>query len=251
VVLVSLPFLIPWTYRASGDFSVEASPPAPVRVQTAGVLDRILVQEGDTVSAGAPIAVLWNPDLELDLLDRTAESRRLSVRRARAQARGELSGAAEASAMLAEVDRELEILRRRRDDLVVRAPIAGIILGYRIDARVGERLEDGDELTSIASLGGRLARIRIPLKRAGELQVGQTAKLRLRTHPNLEFQSTVASVAPAAEDGTVEAIVYFPVGSRQPSPGMTGIGKVVTRRATIAHAISRAWRQTVRIDLWL
>jgi multidrug efflux pump subunit AcrA (membrane-fusion protein) len=61
----------------------------------------------------------------------------------------------------------------------------------------------------------------------------------------------VASVAPAAADGTVEAIVYIPSGNWQPAPGMTGVARVVTRRATVAHAIARLWRQTVRMDLWL
>ena len=103
----------------------------------------------------------------------------------------------------------------------------------------------------MAAADGRLARVKIPLKRAGELEVGQAAGLRLTARPDLEFRSTVASLAPAAEDGTVQTIVYFPSGDFQPAPGMTGVAKVVTRRVTIAHAIARAWRQTVRIDLWL
>lgn len=251
VAIIVVPFLLPWTYRARGDFTVEASPPAPVRTQVAGILDRVILTEGDTVAVGDPIAILWNPELEAAWLKRDAEARRLLVRKARAEAVGDLAAAARSDAMLSEVNDELAVLGARREQLLVRAPIAGILLGYRLEERHGEMLRDGDELTAIASFTGRLARISVPLKQAGELQVGQTAKLRLRTRPNVQFRSTVASVAPAAEEGTVEAIVYFPTGAWQPLPGMTGIGKVVTRRATVAHAIARAWRQTVRMDLWL
>lgn len=251
VAVVALPFVLPWTYRARGEFTVEAAPPAPVRVQVDGIVDRLLVAEGDTVVAGAPVAVLWNPDLQAEFLDRQAEARRLALRRARAEARRDLTTAADAIATLAEVNEELAVLRARRERLIVRAPRAGTVVGYRLRERLGERLAEGDELASIASLDGRLARIRVPLKRAGELEVGQPAGLRLVTRPDLEFRSTVAAVSPAAVDGTVEAIVYLPSGDWQPAPGMSGIAKVATRRATVAHAIGRAWRQTVRIDLWL
>ncbi len=251
VAVVALPFILPWTYRARGEFAVEAAPPAPVRTLVDGIVDRVLVTEGDTVAAGTPLAVLWNPGLESAFLGRQGEARRLAVRKARAEARGNMSAAAEASAILAEVTAELEVLRVRRERLVVRAPIGGTVLGYRLQERLGQHLLEGDELATIASLDGRLARVRIPLKRAGELEVGQPAGLRLLTRPDLEFRSTVASLAPAARNGTVETIVYFPIGEWQPTPGMSGIAKIATRRATVAHAIARAWRQTVRIDLWL
>jgi len=251
VVVIALPFLLPWTYRARGEFTVEAAPPAPVRVQVDGILDRFLVAEGDTVAAGAPLAILWNPTLESGFLERQGEARRLAVRRAQAETRGDLTAAADASATLVETNGELEVLRARRARLIVRAPSGGIVLGYRLQERLGDRLVEGEELALIASLDGRLARIRVPLKRAGELDVGQPARLRLLTRPDLEFQTTVASVAPAAEDGTVETIAYIPSGEWQPAPGTTGVAKVVTRRVTVAHAIARLWRQTVRMDLWL
>jgi putative peptide zinc metalloprotease protein len=252
VAIIGLPFILPWTYRARGEFTVEAAPPAPVRAQVDGILDRVLVEEGDTVAAGAPLAVLWNPELESEYLDRQAEARRLTLRRARAESQRDLTEAADAAATLVKVNEELEVLRVRRERLVLRAPSAGTVLGYRLHERQGEWLAEGDELAAIASLDGRLARIRVPLKRAGELEVGQSAGMRLITRPDLEFRSTVASVAPAAAEGAVEVIVHIPSGGDwQPAPGMTGIARIAMRRVTVAHAIARAWRQTVRMDLWL
>lgn len=251
VTLVALPFFLPWTYRASGEFMVEAMPPAPVRVQVDGIVDRLLVGEGDKVAAGAPIATLWNPALEVAFLDRQAEARRLSLLRARAEVQGDLSEAAEVAGTLAQVNEELDVLRARRERLVVRAPERGTVVGYRLRERQGEHLSEGAELARIASSAGRLARVHVPLRRAGELQVGQVAGLRLRARPDLEFRSTVTSVAPTAEDGTVEVVIPLPAGKWEPAPGMRGVAKVVTRRATVAHAIARLWRQTVRMDLWL
>ena len=251
VALIALPFVLPWTYRATGKFTVEAAPPAPVRAGAEGILDRVLVAEGDTVPAGAPLAVLWNPGLEAALLDREAEVRRLELRRARAESRRDLAAAADASARLEKVREEREVLRVRRERLILRAPVEGVVLGYRLAERRGERLEEGSQLAAIASLEKRLARIRIPLERSGELEAGQPAGLRLGTRPDLEFRSTVSAVAPAASDGTVEAIVPIPDVAWRPAPGMTGVAKIATRRVTVAQAIARVWRQTVRTDLWL
>lgn len=251
VALIALPFILPWTYRARGEFTVEAAPPAPVRLLVDGIVDQVLVREGDTVAAGDPIVVLWNPELEEAYLDRQAEVRRLTLRRARAEARRDLTMAADAAGTLVEVSGELDVLGARRDRLVVRAPAAGTVLGYRLHERLGERLAEGDEVARIASLEGRLARVRFPLKHAGELAAGQPVGMRLLTRPDLEFRSTVESVSPVAVDGTVEAIVRIPQTEWQPVPGMSGVAKVATRRVSVAHAIARAWRQTVRIDLWL
>ncbi len=251
VAVIGLPFLLPWTYRASGELTVEASPPAPIRAGADGLLDRILVREGDAVTAGSPVAVLWNAELESALLDREAEARRLELARARSESRREEAAAVDAATRLAKVREELEVLRRRRERLVLRAPIDGVVLGYRLGERRGERVREGDEFAAIASGGGRIARVRIPLKRAGELEAGQPVGLRLRTRPDLEFRSAVASVSPAAAAGTVEAIVPIPDVEWRPAPGMTGVAKIVTRRVTVAEAIARVWHQTVRTDLWL
>ena len=124
-------------------------------------------------------------------------------------------------------------------------------LGARLEERIGERMQQGDAFASIATPVGRLARIRIPLKSAGELEIGQPTGLRLSARPDLEFRSTVTSIAPTADGGTVEVIVPLPAADWQPQPGMTGVARIETRRVTLAHAIARAWRQTIRIDLWL
>lgn len=249
--LFATPFLLPWTYRASGEFAIEASPPTPVRAAVPGIIDRVLVSEGEFVEAGAPLAVLWNPDLESAYIERRAENRRLDLRRARAGAERDRTEASIAATTAQKLYEDLEILGRRRERLVIRAPNAGTVLGERLAERTGERLQEGDVLTSIATPVGRLARIRIPLKNAGELAIGQPAGLRLSTRPDLEFRSTVTSIAPSADGGTVEVIVPLPSAEWQPQPGMTGVARIQTRTVTFAHAIARAWRQTIRIDLWL
>jgi multidrug efflux pump subunit AcrA (membrane-fusion protein) len=153
--------------------------------------------------------------------------------------------------VLKDVERQLAMLRARRERLVLRSPIDGIVLGHRLEERLGTMMEEGDLLVELASLKGRYARVRVPLKKAGEMASGQAASLKLYARPDIKFVSSVSAVAPAAEDGWLEADVPVPMNGWQPAPGMTGIAKIATRRGTIAGAIARALKQTLRIDLLL
>ena len=251
VALIILPFILPWTTRARGDFRIEASPRAHVRAQVDGVLDRWEVREGETVNAGQPVAVLWNSELESTYLEMNSRAKKLRLDRAAAEARGDLPKAASLGTVLREVEGELGVLTAQRERLVIRSPIDGIVIGHRLAERLGQRLSEGDALVEVATSTGRYARIRVPLRKAGELEPGLHASLKLHARPNLKFISTVSVVAPAAEDGWLEAEVPVPSNGWQPDPGMTGIAKIATRRGTIAQAIARAIRQTFKVDLLL
>ncbi len=143
------------------------------------------------------------------------------------------------------------MLEARRERLIARTPIGGIVLGHRLQEHVGRMVLEGTLLVEVASLEGRRARVRVPLRQAGEVAQGQPAALKLFARPDLKLVSTVSAVAPAAGQGWLQAEVPIPAGSWQPAPGTTGIAKIETRRGTVAQAIARAVRQTIRIELWL
>jgi len=251
VVLVALVLLVPWTFRARGRFTVAAVPRVLVRAPETGILDRISVGEGDAVHEGQVLATLWNPDLLRGVSVARASVLRLAVEEAEAESRGDFSAAATSAAVLEDVRRELTLLERRLARMVVRSPAAGVVIGYRLEERLGERLEAGGLLLEVASTDGRQARVRIPLRLATELQPGQEAALRMPARYWLEFQARVTTVSPIAEGDWVEVEIPFPRSGWQPPPGMTGVAKIVMWRGTIAEALVRKFRQTVRADLWL
>ncbi len=249
--LVLLAFLTPWTSRARGGFVVEAAPRAQLRAQTSGILDAWQVRDGEAVRAGQPIARLWNPQLETAFLELDSRAKQVRLNRVRADARGDVSEAASLGSVLREVEQELAVLAAQRERLTVRSPIDGTVVAYRLPERTGALIEAGELLVEVASSSGCLARVRVPLNEAGEMEAGQRASLKLHARPDLKFVSTVSIVAPAAENGWLEAEVPLPHNGWRPAPGMTGIAKIATRRGTIAQAIIRAIRQTLRIELWL
>jgi multidrug efflux pump subunit AcrA (membrane-fusion protein) len=250
VVGIGLPFMLPWTSRSRGELRIEATPRALVRAQVAGILDRWHVAEGDTVRAGDAVASLWNPALESAVLELQAQVERRELTRARAEASGDLAMAASAGSVLEELQQNLAVLRAQREQLVVRTPIEGIVLGHRLEESLGKAVDKGALLVQVAALEGRRARVRLP---AGLAQVapGQSASFKLFARPDLKFRSVVSAVAPAASAGWLEVEVPVSTTRWLPKPGMTGIVKIQTWRGTIAQAISRAVRRTFRLDLWL
>jgi len=251
IVLALLLLLVPWTFRARGQFTVASVPRVLIRTPEAGILDRMLVVEGDTVQEGRILAMLWTPDLIRNLSSARASVRRLALEEAEAESRSDFAAAATAAAVLDETRRELSLLEGRLARAAVRSPSAGVVVGYRLEERLGERLEAGALLLEVASTHGRQARVRIPLRLATRLQPGQPAALRLPARSGLEFQSRVASASPIAEGDWVDVEIPFPRSGWQPAPGMTGVAKIVMWRGTIAEALVRKIRQTVRADLWL
>ena len=135
--------------------------------------------------------------------------------------------------------------------MIVRAPSAGVVVGYRLEERLGRRLEAGDLVLEVVPTTGRQARVRVPPRLATELLPGQRAALRLPARPSLEFQSEVTAASPMAGGDWVDVEIPFPRSGWQPDPGMTGVAKIVMWRGTIAEALLRKFRQTVRADLWL
>lgn len=251
LLLLLLLFLLPWSFRATGSFVVEGADRALVTARVDGVLEQVNVDEGDVVSAGDPLAVLWSPSLMADVghLEQRAGDLRMSE--AGARAHGDLRAAASAGAVLDEVTNELATLRDRQAQLVVRAPIDGVVIGYRLSERVGEALREGDLLLQLDSVDDRAARVRVPIKEAGRIASGQRVGLKISTWPGTKWVSTVTSVAPAAQQGWVEAVAPLPASDQIPLIGMHGTAKIVTDRGSIGELVLRNLRHTVRLDLWL
>ncbi len=64
---------VPFPHRVNCDFALEPHEAEPVYVQTAGQLQQVFVQPGQSVSAGQPLASLVNLDLAQQILTKEAE----------------------------------------------------------------------------------------------------------------------------------------------------------------------------------
>lgn len=240
-----------------------AVPNAQLRVVSAlqgGMLEALLVPEGESVSEGQPLALLRSPTLleqqKTYLVD--LEAFRLAEKAARrdrqlfsegiiAERRLQESEAASAQLRTA-VDQgrqtlllagmtagdvtRLEQQRRLESQVTVRSPLSGTVLDQRVT--VGERVEPAQALYEIGALDPLWLEIHVPADRLAGIEVG--ADLRLADGAAIGKVITVGSMV-HAEDQSV--LVRGEV--HDPDPAVARPGQFV--EAQIALQAGRGlWR---------
>jgi membrane fusion protein (multidrug efflux system) len=174
-------------------------------------VERLAVEEGDTVTAGQPLAFLEDDEQAI------AAARARTTEEMAAREHERLSGLYERG--LVSVD-EYEASRRDAEDAVhaleladlelsrtvIRAPIAGTIVTRHLD--VGATVSDGTPVYDLADVDPLYADVNIPERHVISLEPGQEVRL---TADATEAQATavIERIAPAvdAATGTVKVTV--------------------------------------------
>lgn len=168
-----------------------------------GVIEALLVAEGEVVTAGQPLARLLSPgllDLQRDYLDALTRKRlaadamnrdRTLFKEGIVAQRRALESAAAYQEQAAAVDRSRQALelagmaeadlqrleqeRKLHSDLTVRAPLAGVVLEQL--ATAGQRVERAGPLYRVARLNPLWIEAHVPLEAAQEVHPGDAVLL--------------------------------------------------------------------------
>lgn len=266
---VFLVFLfVPTAGQVSTDFVLEPGARAEVRAPVPGWVAEVKVSEGESVEAGAVLAVLHNPEIgahatmaerELQLAERSLFA---------AQARGDLGEMKKYTHERQRLQAEREEAAAKLTGLTLRAPISGVVTTPQVEQRVGEYLAEGKEFAVLADRRTMRARVLVWDRELGDVFEGARVKLNLLAYPFRTFSGRVERIMPAAasdrpvsnpqklERRGQELANYFAVVLEFPNPegvlqeGMTGTAKIYGRRYPLAWRAARsAWRQ-LRSQLW-
>jgi putative peptide zinc metalloprotease protein len=255
--------------KISTDFVLEPGERAEVRAQVPGLVTEVRVREGDSVEAGTVLAVLRNPDVEARpaVLERELKLAERSLLAARA--RSDLGGIQKATQEWLRLQAEEAEARAKRAELILQAPIAGIVTSRQLEQRVGDYLDEGELLTVMANRRTMRARVLVLDRELEDVASGARVKLNIRAYPFHTFYGRLQQIMPAvALDRPVAELTkperagqpltnYFAVVLEFPNPdgvlreGMTGTAKIYTnRRYPIAWQAARsAWRW-LRSQIW-
>lgn len=191
--------------------TLRAEKRATVTSRTRGVLEELLVEEGDTVAAGQVIARLENDEQEL------AVARFQSIEELKTR---EFERQIELNEQNIVSDNDVELVRREareaKNDLEVaqlnlerteiKAPFDGLVLVRYIDP--GGTVADGTQIYDVADVDPLYADVRVPERHVARLTGGQEARLRTD-----EFEDVVGArierLAPLVDPatGTVKVTV--------------------------------------------
>ncbi len=210
---------------------------------------------GQPVRAGEPLAVLDADSLSRGLGETEARARalRLSGEAAR-MARDEVGAVTRRAEEAGEVGHS-DMLRRRVERAVLRAPFDGRVLTEAQPWRVGEALVAGDTVCQVGDFSSVRASATVSELELDDVRVGSPLRLRLRAHPVEALSGRVGAIEARAEEHRGQryhrvwlALDRAPEGARA---GFTGRAWVETPRRAPASHLARWLARFVRVDLWI
>ncbi len=193
--------------------TLRADKRATVTARTQGVIHDLLVEEGDWVESGEPMAVLENDEQRIafeQAMARSENQRREFERAEKLHAQQLLSDEAFETARRESVDSKhmadlAELLLSRT---VIRATFAGRVLTRHLD--VGATVSNGTPVYDIADLDPLYADVQVPERQVAELAAGQLVRLTTETNGTaMEADAAIERIAPQVDPstGTVKVTV--------------------------------------------
>ena len=205
--------------------SVQAVSQATVRAKLSAEVKRVLVREGDRVTAGQQIAEFDTAQLRAQMAERKAqlESSRAQLamadrtRQANAQlvkqnfiSQNAFDTADSAHqvqlAAVATAQAQLELAQLSMADAIVRAPIAGTVSKRHIQP--GEKVSFDAPLLSIVDLTQLEVQAQVPVSDVTQIRKGMSTHVNVEGIDGRKFEGRVERINPSAEPGTRTINIY-------------------------------------------
>ncbi len=210
-----------------GTATLEAEDEATVNAKTGGVIEQIMVEEGDTVKAGQVLAQLETDRLRLEVarskaaLDKLVQDfkrnesvyqRNLVSREAYERTKFELDGARAA----------YDLASLALTESAIRSPFDGVVSLRHI--KIGNMIQINSPAFRITRMASLQAHIYVPERDIHKLAAGQPAVLAVDAWPGKQFIGKILRVNPVVDagTGTVKVTVAMAADQSQLKPGMFG-----------------------------
>ncbi|MBI3449083.1 MAG: efflux RND transporter periplasmic adaptor subunit [Acidobacteria bacterium] len=219
-----------------------------VRAEVAGFVSAVLVREGERVEAGEPLARLQNSDLRARVEGLRLDRDLLRVAWGRAEAEGRTAEALARRDAWARSGAAIETLARRENDLVLRAPVAGIVLAARLGDREGRFLREGEEWCEIAEGVALRGVVTLPEAELSEFEEGASVELSHEAFPGSVFAGSVARIPGDGAARDVE--IRVPNLGGDLIPGMSARARILGERTSVLGSGLRFASRLLRGKIW-
>jgi RND family efflux transporter MFP subunit len=215
------------TAQLSSTAALEAENEATVVARVGGVVTEMLIEEGQYVEAGQPLARLNDERLRLEVDRAETAQQRLKGVFERTETMYEKQLVSSETYDQAKSDYEAqrvttELARLELTYATIRSPIAGWVSTRHI--KTGNMVSPNDPTFQVTNLRALRAVLHLPERELAKLAVGQSATLHLDALPDQTFEGEVTLLSPVVdpETGTLRVTVAIQDPSRTAKPGMFG-----------------------------
>ena len=255
VLLLAALTLIQWPLRVVGSGATfRPTALAPVRALVPGVVERLNVAEGATVTRGAPLASLRATRLVSDRAATAAALAAADREAEQAASRGDPAEERLHRIRGESLRQELALLDEEVGLTTVRAPISGVVLTPRLNERVGASVDEGDLLLTLGRTDSLELEFGVNQRDIGRVQPGQEVRLRVDALPQRTFVGQVTSIGQLPVDSAPE--VRYPVRASVANPDgvlkpqMAAYARVLTEPASALSRLLRGPARWARLFWW-
>jgi len=268
VAVAALIALPPVPSKVATPFILEPTSQADARATVPGVMQKVLVKQGDVVQMGQVLAIMDNPSLEADV---AADTQQLALAQSHfraEEANGNFTAANSANHESIRLTQALFEAKRQFDQLEIRAPIAGIVTTPELTETAGEHFSPGEIFCHISARAEMRARILVRDWEMSDVHPGARVLLKVAPYPYRTYVGSIERIMPAAapdqpvsnsvvlERNGQQLTNYLAVIADFSNPddslreGMTGTAKIYSAPRPIGWQIIRGtWRWT-RSQVW-
>lgn len=266
--VAAIVILPPIPSKIATPFVLEPGAQADARAMVSGIMQTILVKQGEMVRRDQVLAVMENPSIE-EVVSADAQQLALAQSSLRAaEASGDLAAANNASQEAVRLTQSLTEAKHKYDQLKIRAPLAGIVTTPELPETAGQHFASGDLFCHIAYRNDVRARILVRDWELGDVHPGAGVSLKASPYPYRTYSARVERMMPAAapdrpvsnpavlERNGQELTNYIAVIAEIPNPdgslreGMTGTAKIYGASRPIAWQMARGTWRWLRSQLW-
>jgi multidrug efflux pump subunit AcrA (membrane-fusion protein) len=247
-VVAALFVFVPWPRATRAPAVVEYAPLSVVRTATAGFVREVCVADGQLVEAGDILAVLDNPELELELADLD-----LAIEQSQLKARVNEKNQ-QVAANQAEREHGESLAKKRAEKLAevagltVRAQVAGRLLGRRLDTLVGRYFHAGSEFVSIGAEDRKEVQLAIAQNHLDTFTGNVSRSVTVRLSGGRAFGAVLEKVSPRASLTPPHPSLCAPQGGPLPVRQVTaGAGEPHDGEAKL-ELLSPTFRGLVALD---
>lgn len=222
---------LPWPVHVRTACAIEAANRVRVTAAVDGYLRTVAVKDGQKVSASETMATAENPLMEAQLAALEARVRAAQAEYDAASAAGNQAELGSLRSLAAQLESALGKMRNDKEQLVLRSPVSGTVVGRDLALLRGQLLRRGDLFCEILPEGPLEVVVAIDERDAAKISTGQAAEFRMKSVTGATFRGRVLSVdATPTQEFPHEALGEH-AGGTVPSTLVSGAAQGAPTRA--------------------
>jgi multidrug resistance efflux pump len=157
-------------------------------------------------------------------------------------------------AQLARLDIEMHRLEVVKEQLTVKASLAGVVTTEHLQEKAGQYLHEGDLIARVEDLSGLEAEVMLADEDLARVRPGQDIELKVRALPFVSVKGRVKQVSARAEAAELHSSIIALCSLDDPPgelrPGLVGYARIETGSRPLRQLLlERVWR-LLRTEFW-